>query len=166
MRLDHLLSKEHTGPHPPERSGELWVHGPCHRRTPCGWVRSLVEHWLLTHILIWPGQYRPDPIWSATADRQGLEGEPPESPMGMSVNTLLGPEETDVLSWMLVVFRRLAFSSAGFGGWVRGVRAGLSAIPHRDLFESCFSKGLLVVGGGVGWFRSCFENCIVNASIL
>jgi hypothetical protein len=46
------------------------------------------------------------------------------------------------------------------------VRAGLAVIPHLLVGVLRGSCGLWVLVVVVGWFRSCFENCIVNASIL
>src|SRR3954451_11512488 len=87
--------------------------------------------------------------------RNGLEGP----------GTLLGPEETGTKTLCgscVRVFRPLGICSAGLAGWV--LACGLVRPPYRVL-----SPVLRVVG--CWWWlwvgvRSCFENCIVNASIL
>jgi hypothetical protein len=81
----------------------------------------------------------------------------------------LGPEETDTRLFMLVlvVFRSPSDARHLVGGAGLGVRAGPASIPHLSFLPWVFgvgvSGGLVVVWVGV---RSCFENCIVNASIL
>jgi hypothetical protein len=76
--------------------------------------------------------------------------------------TLLGPEGTGT-GFGVCCLQAACGLICLVGGWGCGVRAGLASIPHL---------GFLLVGDGwvlvvvVGWFRSCFENCIVNASIL
>jgi hypothetical protein len=98
-------------------------------------------------------------------------GKPSQEAAGVPV-TLLGPEGTDTRFRVCVVFRPLRIRSAGLVGWVRA--CGPVRPPYRIALFHCEVPvfvgvlwwgwgGLVVVWVGV---RSCFENCIVNASIL
>jgi hypothetical protein len=68
---------------------------------------------------------------------------------------------------VLVVFRSPSNAHHLVGGAGLGVRAGPASIPHLKFLALFLGRvglgGLVVVWVGV---RSCFENCIVNASIL
>jgi hypothetical protein len=72
------------------------------------------------------------------------------------LGALLGPEGTGVHAFGLL--RR------GPGSGIFALQADLVAIPYRSLLVVSGGVGGLVVAGG--WFCPCFENCIVNASIL
>jgi hypothetical protein len=77
--------------------------------------------------------------------------------------TLLGPEGTGTgVVVVFVVFRPLGSGSPGWWAW-SGVRAGPASIPHQGL---CCLRVLVVWWWLWVGVRSCFENCIVNASIL
>jgi hypothetical protein len=84
-------------------------------------------------------------------------------------STLLGPEETDTGFCSGVGCLQVAFERASPGWWGGFGRTGRSGLHTASaLLASGFSGagglgGLVVVWVGV---RSCFENCIVNASIL
>jgi hypothetical protein len=96
--------------------------------------------------------------------------------VGAGGSTLLGPEGTGTVS-CLGFFRAPRMS--GLVGRGCGVlRADPVVIPRRVLFCGSFPGCVRFVpwggvwgggwwsGGGVGWCRPCFENCIVNASIF
>jgi hypothetical protein len=85
-------------------------------------------------------------------------------------STLLGPEETDTRLFLSGVgCLQVAFEHASpgwWGGFGRTGRSGLhtaSALLTPGFSGASGLGGLVVVWVGV---RSCFENCIVNASIL
>jgi hypothetical protein len=109
-------------------------------------------------------------LWSVSdvsTARLAGSGKPSSERAG-GPGTLLGPEGTGTRGPRvgLRFVRCLQAASAGslsvWGGWL-GVRAGPAAIPRLS--------GLLSGLVGCWWWlwvgvRSCFENCIVNASIL
>jgi hypothetical protein len=113
-----------------------------HKHSSCGWVCSLVEHWLLG---FFSDRFRSLvlPAWRVQENHPRAAGRRPD--------TLLGPEETgletpDVWGFSLV--------SSGF--WPRcrvdGVAraAGLFLPPYR-IGGSPGLRGVVGVGGGVGW---------------
>ena len=105
-----------------------------------------------------PGQYRPAPLSG------GREWEP-AGEGGRVVGTLLGPEETGAETFgfrFVRVFRPLGTWSALLAGEV--LACGPVRPPYR--IRVPVVCGVLVVWWWL-WVgvRSCFENCIVNASI-
>jgi hypothetical protein len=116
---------------------------------------SLVEHWLFDSFWLIPGVSTARVVcgFRKSIGRVSWRGS----------GTLLGPEETDTglfgVGCLQVAFDR-ACLVGGFG-WAYG--------PVLLPYHTCTlgfvwgSGGLVVVWVGV---RSCFENCIVNASIL
>ena len=180
MRLDHLLSKEQHWPHARAVSrvspfagaaggvvvGGVQV-GSCRRRMFCGWVCSLVEHWLFGS----PGWFQAD-VSTARRLRWG-SGKPFEGAWsgGRSHCWVLRERAPRLFGCGV----RCLQTAPKLLTWsVGGVRAcGPVRPPYHIVVPPGGDVRVLAVGGVVvvWWWRwvggrSCFENCIVNASIL
>jgi hypothetical protein len=125
---------------------------------------SLVEHWLFDSSWLIPD--------ASTAHLFGVGFRKSIGRMGWGgSSTLLGPEETGTRAVLSGVgCLQVAFEpvSPWLVGWVQACGPVLPSYRIRtlvfpELFLGWGWGGLVVVWVGV---RSCFENCIVNASIL